>query len=146
GPPTAALLNEARVAGAVTLLDTVFVETAAEEEWQRRIAPCLQNLDYFIPSYPEACALTGLNEPGALARTLQSAGARNVIIELGERGAFCRGADDHELLVPACPVDRVIDATGAGDCWSAGLIVGLRGGLSLTDAVRLGNAVAAHCI
>jgi len=39
-----------------------------------------------------------------------------------------------------------VDTTGAGDCWCAGFLAGLREGLKVPGAARLGNATAAHCI
>ena len=81
-----------------------------------------------------------------MARCFQSRGARNVIIKLGARGVFCLTEDGREQLVPAFPVPRVIDTTGAGDCWSAGFLAGLLENLAMPEAARLGNAVAAQGI
>jgi sugar/nucleoside kinase (ribokinase family) len=146
GEPTAELLAEARAAGAATLLDTVFADTAAQGEWQRRLNPVLPHLDYFLPSHPEARALSGLDEPAKIARRFQEQGTRNVVIKLGERGVFCRDAEGREALAPAYRVESVVDATGAGDCWCAGFLVGLREGLPINEAALLGNAVAAQGI
>lgn len=146
GEPTAALLADARAAGATTLLDTVYVESQPAAEWQRRMLPTLPHVDYFIPSHPEARAISGREDPAEICRDFQGRGARNVVIKLGERGAFCRDAQGHEELVPAFHVGHVVDATGAGDCWSAGFLVGLRDSLPLPAAARLGHAVAAHGI
>lgn len=146
GEETAALLARARAGGATTLLDTVYVESAASEEWRRRVGPALPELDYFIPSYAEARALTGRDDPPAIARALQADGARHVVIKLGGRGVFCRDAGGREALVPAFQVDEVVDTTGAGDCWSAGFLIGLQKELPIEQAARLGNAVAAHGI
>ena len=128
------------------MLDTVYVESATSEDWRRRVGPALSQLDYFIPSYAEARALTGRDDPAAIARALRSDGARNVVIKLGGRGVLCRSADGSEALVPAFKVDEVVDTTGAGDCWSAGFLIGLQSGLPIDQAARLGNAVAAHGI
>jgi sugar/nucleoside kinase (ribokinase family) len=146
GEPTAALLADARAAGATTLLDTVYVEAASRAEWQRRVWPALAHVDYFIPSLAEARAISGLESPVASARDFQSHGARHVVIKLGSQGAFCRSADGQEEHVRALRVPRVVDTTGAGDCWSAGFLAGLHEGLPMMQAARLGNAVAAQGI
>ncbi|MBI5864035.1 MAG: carbohydrate kinase family protein [Planctomycetes bacterium] len=143
GPPTAELLATARAAGATTLLDTVFVESSPQSEWERRIGPALPHLDYFLPSLPEARALSGLTEPAEIARAFLSRGTRNVIIKLGAAGVYCRSTAGEEFRVAAEPVERVVDATGAGDCWSAGFLAGLAAGLAFDRAARVGNAVAA---
>jgi sugar/nucleoside kinase (ribokinase family) len=143
GEQTAAVLADAREAGARTLLDTVYVEAAPREEWERRLRPVLPHLDYFIPSRLEARAFSGLQDPAEIARSFQARGVRNVVIKLGASGAFCRDEDGRETHVPAARVENVVDATGAGDCWSAGFLVGLREDLPIAEAVALGNAVAA---
>lgn len=146
GDQTARVLAEARKTGVVTLLDTVYLDSASRETWRAAIDPALPVLDYFIPSYPEARAITGLTEPSEIARSLQDRGCRNVAIKLDERGAFCRDQSGSECLVPAYEVPRVVDTTGAGDSWCAGFLAGLREGLAMPEAALLGNATAAHCI
>lgn len=146
GQQTALLLADAQRAGAQTLLDTVYLDSAPRDLWHANIHPALPVLDYFIPSQPEARAITGLDEPAEMARYIQDRGCKNVVIKMDEKGAFCRDADGQETFVPAYQVDNVVDTTGAGDCWSAGFLAGLHEGLSMPDAALLGNATAAHCI
>jgi sugar/nucleoside kinase (ribokinase family) len=146
GEQTAHLLKEAQQAGAQTLLDTVYLDAAPAEQWHKNIHPCLPVLDYFIPSQPEAQAITGLEDPSDMAKAFQDFGCKNVVIKLDEDGALCRDASGAETTVASYQVDNVVDTTGAGDSWCAGLIVGLHEGLSIPDAALLGNATAAHCI
>ena len=146
GEPSAALLRDAHAAGARTLMDTVYVEGAAAGEWRRRVMPSLRLLDYFIPSEAEARALTGECDPSRMAMTLQREGAANVVIKLGARGVLCAEESGRQTIVPACRTGLVIDTTGAGDCWGAGFIIGLREGRTLEEAARFGNAVAAASI
>jgi sugar/nucleoside kinase (ribokinase family) len=71
---------------------------------------------------------------------LTSAGSR-LVVTLGRRGALCAdGTRRHRVSVP--PVVPV-DATGAGDCFNAGLIAGLLQGLALPEAAALGCAAGA---
>jgi len=144
GEPTAELLRQARQSGAGTLLDTVYVDAA--ENWREVIEPALPHLDYFVPSEPEAAAISGLDDPAEMARWLQDKGCRNVVIKLGPAGAFWRDADGNEGRSAAFAVDQVVDTTGAGDCWCAGFLVGLQRGESICEAADLGNAAAAFCI
>lgn len=143
GEPTAGLLREARAAGARTILDTVYVEGVAQEEWRRRVAPTLGHLDYFVPSEAEAKAITALNDPATAARAFRQEGARNVVIKLGARGVLCVDENGRETFVPAFRVAQTVDATGAGDCWLAGFVAGLQEGQPFIQAARFGNAVAA---
>ncbi len=146
GEQTGKCLKEAQAAGVKTLLDTVYLDSAPAETWHANIHPALPHLDYFIPSQPEAKAITGLDDPSAIARAFQDRGCKNVVIKLDQEGAFCRDASGAETRVPAYRVDNVVDTTGAGDSWCAGFMAGLNEGLAMPDAAALGNATAAHCI
>jgi len=52
-------------------------------------------------------------------------------------------SDSETWSAPAKRVERVIDATGAGDQYAAGFLYGLTHGLSLPNSAQLGN-IAAH--
>jgi sugar/nucleoside kinase (ribokinase family) len=55
-------------------------------------------------------------------------------------------AKGHCITIPAEPVQRVIDMTGTGDFYAAGLLFGLSRGLDLVSAGRLGSFAAAEII
>ncbi|WP_028586506.1 carbohydrate kinase family protein [Desulfocurvus vexinensis] len=76
----------------------------------------------------------------SLAELLGMAGS--VITTLGEQGARIHAADGTVTEVPAVPVARVVDPTGAGDAFRAGLLKGLALGLALPEAARLGAVCA----
>src|SRR6267378_1775773 len=64
-----------------------------------------------------------------------------VIVTVAERGAIVlRGG--REIEVGGFPADEVIDQTGAGDAFCAGLALGLAAGDDLEAATRFANAVA----
>ena len=54
------------------------------------------------------------------------------------------GTQSHR--VPADPVDKVVDTTGAGDQYAAGFLFGLARGLPLDVCGRLGSMAAAEVI
>ena len=56
------------------------------------------------------------------------------------------GGGAERVEVPAFPVDKVVDTTGAGDQYAAGLLLGLARGLSLEDAGKLGSLAASEVI
>lgn len=143
GEPAAEVLSRARGAGAVTMLDTVFVEGLEQSEWRRRVMPALEHLDFVVPSLPEALAVSGTTDALDAAGFFRDAGAVNVVIKLGARGVLCLDERGRDQLVPAYAVQHAVDATGAGDCWCAGFIAGLLEGEPLERAATLGNAVAA---
>lgn len=55
-------------------------------------------------------------------------------------------AGEKRIAVPADPVDKVVDATGAGDLFAAGFLRGFTMGLDHEKSARLGVAAAGHII
>ena len=65
----------------------------------------------------------------------------------GPKGSVVFGNGGAERVeVAACPVDKVVDTTGAGDQYAAGFLLGLARGLPLEDAGKLGSLAAAEVI
>jgi sugar/nucleoside kinase (ribokinase family) len=142
GRPMADLLRLAQTGGVITFLDTVWDDSG---RWMELLAPCLPYIDYFVPSLPEAQALTGLDPLEDVARTLLNEGVGTVALKMGEDGCLVMAADGETHRLPAFQVD-VVDATGAGDAFAAGFIAGVWQGLSLQETARLANAAGALCV
>ena len=53
---------------------------------------------------------------------------------------------DEVVEVAAEPVDKVVDTTGAGDLYAAGVLYGLTQGYELAVAGRIGSICAAEVI
>jgi len=67
------------------------------------------------------------------------------VVTRSEKGSIViEGHRTHE--VPAFPVERVVDTTGAGDMFSAGFLSGLANGADLETCARLGALAAAEII
>ena len=142
GEQTAHVLEKAKAAGVTTCMDTVFNDRL--DDYLPVIGPCLPHLDMFLPSIEEAERVAGTSEPKAIVRRLHERGCGIVVVKLGEKGSYVFG-EGEEAYVPSYRV-KVVDTSGAGDCWVAGFLAGqLRGG-SLVESARFGNAVAAHCV
>lgn len=68
-----------------------------------------------------------------------------LITTLGEEGSLVW--DGHtETRIPVVPPENVVDPTGAGDAYRAGLIKGLIMGKSLVEAARMGATSASYCV
>jgi ribokinase len=98
-----------------------------------------QYVDYLTPNESELRILLGLppNDPAStdeLASRLRALGVRNVIVTMGKSGALILN-DDGSLLIPSVSVD-VVDTTGAGDAFNAGLAFALAQGRPLREAVQ----------
>ncbi len=71
--------------------------------------------------------------------------ARLAVITRSEKGCVViQGAET--IAVPAFPVERVVDTTGAGDLFAAGFLFGLARRFPHTRAARLGALAAAEVI
>lgn len=62
-----------------------------------------------------------------------------------EKGALAV-TPDGVVAEPVFPVERVVDATGAGDLFAAGFLFGLTSGREVRDSLRLGALAAAEVI
>ena len=71
--------------------------------------------------------------------------ARAAVVTRSEKGCLVVSREETDA-VPACPVERVVDATGAGDLFAAGFLVGLARGNDYRTSARLGALVAAQVI
>lgn len=83
--------------------------------------------------------VTGFEKGDVLHRTA------TIITTLGENGSLVC-TRDQEVKIPAARASKVLDPTGAGDAYRAGLIKGLVTGKSLVDAARMGAICAVYAI
>jgi adenosine kinase len=84
---------------------------------------------------------TGMNQAQLAAMT-----CLGLIKTCGERGACVITPEGEEQHLPALHVAAVLDPTGAGDAYRAGLIKGLILQQPLLEAARLGATCASFCI
>ena len=103
-------------------------------------------IDIFTPNEVEAGILAGMDvkdfdDARKAAEVFQSKGVKNVVITMGKLGAYLKTADE-EAIIESYTVDAV-DTTGAGDAFNGGLVAGLGEGMSLLEATKYANAVAA---
>lgn len=133
GPPMVDLFRRAIELGMSTSLDMTWDPGG---RWMADIAPMLPYVDVFCPNDLEAAGLTGEGDPAAAARHLVGAGVRRLaVVTCGIDGAAVCTRAGEEFHVPAVRYDTVLDATGAGDCFNAALIIALMDGLTERDAV-----------
>lgn len=131
------LLGAARRRGVRTTLDTSWDSTG---RWSR-IDPYLPLVDVFAPSLAEARAISGEATAESASEWILAHGAEAAVIHAGDRGAYV-ASSSYRGWIPACQVD-VVDSTGAGECFDAGLIFGLCSGWSIVESVRLACATGA---
>jgi len=101
----------------------------------------LPDVDVFLPNEDEARIITGQTEPAAQARALREAGAGLAIITRGTLGLY---ADDGRQIVRMGVFSvPMVDPSGCGDCFTAGVIAGLLRRWDLVKMLRFASAVGA---
>ena len=98
------------------------------------------------PNQPETEAIVGYpvtdrESAIAAARDLLARGPQSVVLKLGEQGAMLASADGIRCI-PAHAITAV-DSAGAGDAFTAGLVLAVLQGQGLAQAVRFANACGA---
>ncbi len=101
----------------------------------------LKYVDFILPNEGEAAMLTGEEDPRRNAQLLVGAGAGCAVIKCGKKGCIIQ-TKDKCTEIPAFPVAKVADSTGAGDSFVAGFLYGLSRGFSVEQCGSFGNAVA----
>ena len=106
----------------------------------------LNNIDYLTPNETELRICLGMaldNETDniSLARELKDLGVKNLVVTVGEGGCILIN-DDYCEQIQGVKVD-VVDTTGAGDAFNAGLAVSLAEGMSILDSLKFANCCGA---
>ncbi|MDH4340489.1 MAG: sugar kinase [Thermoleophilia bacterium] len=134
----AARFRFAREQGTRIVLDVV-VPSGLGDLSVDAVSELLPLADYFLPNEDEARALTGEAEPLRQAERLLEAGARTVVIKRGERGVLVHSGD--EVFELAAPRVDVLEPSGAGDAFAAGLILGMLEGWELERSARFASVM-----
>lgn len=128
----------------------IFVDaTSASKELDLELLP---PVEVFSPNEKEAEELTGIM-PTSMETSLRAAlaiarkaKAKNVVIKQGARGAFLYDGKRYNTF-PAVRADKIVDTTGAGDAFTAAMVLEyLRNGGDIKEAIKYGNVAAALTI
>lgn len=145
-PPTQLKLLDSMKNPKLVVADTMNLWIKTDRE---NLLEVIGRCDVLILNDEEARQLTGkLNLIEALEE-IQGLGPRSVIVKKGDHGAIA--ALDGELFaIPAYPLKKVVDPTGAGDCFVGGFAgyiqrAGLRSHAAMRTAVVYGSAMASFC-
>jgi sugar/nucleoside kinase (ribokinase family) len=104
----------------------------------------VDDIDILLGNEEEITMLFGApSYRGALAAAEET--GLLVVMTRGAAGSVVLTAHGPEE-VPAAPVERVVDTTGAGDLYAAGVLYGLTHGMDPVESARLGGLCAAEVI
>jgi 2-dehydro-3-deoxygluconokinase len=103
------------------------------------------NCDWVLPGLEEGQLLTGSKDPKQIAAFYLEQGVKFVAVKLGADGAYYDDGRESGV-VPAFPVEQIIDTVGAGDGFAVGVVSALLEGKPIADAVRRGTWIGARAI
>jgi len=141
-------LQVARIAkshGVPVVLDAGGVEGPINTE----LLSCLSILS---PNETELSRLTGMptdsmDKVQAAAESLMSLGVQNVLVKLGSDGSLLLpGPGQPSIRQEAIKAPKVVDTTGAGDCFTAAYGVALLEGKKGSEALRFASAAGSICV
>ena len=83
--------------------------------------------------------MTGMNKKELLSLT------KTIITTLGEKGSLI-STNESDITIPPARVNAVVDPTGAGDAFRAGLLKGIAMGKDLEAGAKMGAVAAVYAI
>ncbi len=139
-----AAIKAAHAAGrkvAFTLSDTFCVDRHREGFWQ-----LLRDgkIDILFANEAEAASMAMVNDIEQAITCLAKL-APTLVVTHGDAGASAISGGKR-ADVPAEPIERLVDTTGAGDLFAAGFLAGQARGHGLEDSLKLGAIAAAEVI
>jgi sugar/nucleoside kinase (ribokinase family) len=139
-----AAISAAHAAGrkvAFTLSDTFCVDRHREGFWQ-----LLRDgkIDILFANEAEAASMVMVNDVEEAIACLAKL-APTLVVTRSEAGATAI-SNGERADVPAEPIVRLVDTTGAGDLFAAGFLAGQARGHGLADSLKLGAIAAAEVI
>ena len=103
-----------------------------------------RRIDILFANEAEITELAGESDFDAAVAAIAPQVA-TLVVTRSEKGAIAV-AGDERASVPAEPIERLVDTTGAGDLFAAGFLAGQARGLSLEVSLKLGAIAAAEVI
>jgi sugar/nucleoside kinase (ribokinase family) len=135
------LLRFCRSHGVMTVVDVVIPQNASIPV---NLGPLLSAIDYFMPNEDEAQQLTGLSDPLEQLHAFVRWGANTVIVTRGRHGVMA--ARGQELWQAGIYEMSVVDPSGCGDAFAAGVVTGVVNGWDLPSTIRYASALGASAV
>lgn len=134
------LFSSAHDAGKITIMDAS-INLDEEQQWLTYLTPAFSETDIFFPSMDEAVKITGKQEPSEIADCFIQFKMKMFGIKLGARGCYMTDFKNEYYI--DCPKNsKVVDTTGAGDSFMAGLICAMANGWESLKAVEFAVSIA----
>ena len=132
------IFSRIKSAGKILAVDTT---RAKNGEILSDLATLFGFMDYFFPNEAELATLTGERDVYKNIAALLSYGLKCAVVKRGGEGCII-ATKSAQIEIPAYRVEKVIDTTGAGDCFAAGFLWALSEGWRLEDCGKFACAAA----
>src|SRR5215831_1643744 len=141
----ASIFRKVRARGGETLLDTGWDPGGWPATARQEVLELLPWVSVFAPNEAEALAISRERSALRAARALQERSGGWCIVKRGARGSLAVGPGHAEVSATA-PQVNVVDTTGAGDAFNAGLIQARLADMPWLDAARFATVLASTVI
>ena len=136
GSVSVELLKEAKEKDCITTWDLI----GATESTINIVKPLLPHIDYFMPSIEEASIMCGLDDPMDIAKYYLDNGVKNCVLTMGGEGSLFVNKDE-TIKTPAFDIN-VVDTTGCGDAFNAGIITSLINNFDLEQSLKFATTTS----
>ena len=141
------VINQCSNPNRFIILDTMnfWMENALNE-----LKDVIEKVNLIIINDEEAQQLTNESNIFNAGNKILKMGPKKVIIKKGEHGSIYLDSF-HKYILPACPVDSLVDPTGAGDSYAGGIAGFLStkqeiGYNEIKEAMIFGTLTASFCV
>ena len=136
GSVSVQLLKDAKENECITTWDLI----GATESTIDIVKPLLPHIDYFMPSIEEASIMCGLDDPKDIAKYYLDNGVTNCVLTMGGEGSLFVNKDE-TIKTPAFDIN-VVDTTGCGDAFDAGMITSLINDFDLEKSLKFATTTS----
>ena len=141
-PKMQQLFSEIKEKGKILTVDMTKAKNGEKIE---DLAELLSYIDYIFPNEAEIALLTGETDPYRNAEILLEMGVKTAVIKCGEKGCIL-GDETGIYMIPAVPVQKCVDTTGAGDTFVSGFLWGLSEGWEPLECAKFACAAASCAV
>lgn len=141
GEDLARILKKIKKQNVTISMDTCWDPT---NRWNEILDPCLPYCDIFETNKEEALLFSGKDNVEDAIAYFSSFGPKIIVVKMGSEGVRIK-SDDFDGTIPIFNVNAV-DATGAGDSFNGGFLLGLYHNFPIEQAAVFASAVGAKCV